>query len=425
MRAGIPRIVGLPDPGIDRAVGELQQIGLGDQHRARLAQVRDHGGIARRGRGEDGVGAEARDRACDVHQILDADGDAVQGAAIAAGRELLLGPRGVGAGGFSESAHDGVELAVVAVDPLEAGFHDRRWRQRAAPVVPTERGDGAEGDVGAGVSHRAQPAPTVGRRLRSQPAAAPAVAGPPRPMRCIWGRAPQLSPHRARNPPHARGSERHRRLPVGRWSRGAWGEQSSGCHHDTQYGCPQPDSTTDLNAPRAPVPPSPPPGAERAGERWGCFFLSLRRRALAPLAWLRAIRRAAQSRRPVCFAARPLSSGAGREVNHFPRRRARAPLACLRAMRRGTRSRAPHHGAVEGAGSARQHRLMQNETRQTTTAAAFGRSSVARLPPTLREAVDAAIADGATIDEITALIRGRAARARAPPSAATSRTCAT
>ena len=49
---------------------------------------------------------------------------------------------------------------------------------------------------------------------------------------------------------------------------------------------------------------------------------------------------------------------------------------------------------------------MQNETRQTTTAASFGRSSIERLPPTLREAVDAAIADGATIDEITALIRG-------------------
>ena len=48
---------------------------------------------------------------------------------------------------------------------------------------------------------------------------------------------------------------------------------------------------------------------------------------------------------------------------------------------------------------------MQNETPKTKTAAAFGRSSVARLPPTLREAVDAAIADGATIDEITARIR--------------------
>ena len=48
---------------------------------------------------------------------------------------------------------------------------------------------------------------------------------------------------------------------------------------------------------------------------------------------------------------------------------------------------------------------MQNETRQTTPAAAFGRSSIKRLPPKLREAVDQAIADGATIDEITARIR--------------------
>ena len=61
---------------------------------------------------------------------------------------------------------------------------------------------------------------------------------------------------------------------------------------------------------------------------------------------------------------------------------------------------------MEGAGGAGQHRLMQNETPKTSTAAMFGRSSVARLPPELREAVDAAIADGATIDEITALIRG-------------------
>ncbi|MDE0342123.1 MAG: DUF3486 family protein [Deltaproteobacteria bacterium] len=48
---------------------------------------------------------------------------------------------------------------------------------------------------------------------------------------------------------------------------------------------------------------------------------------------------------------------------------------------------------------------MQNETRQTTPAAAFSRSSIKRLPPKLREAVDAAIVDGDTIDEITARIR--------------------
>ncbi len=56
---------------------------------------------------------------------------------------------------------------------------------------------------------------------------------------------------------------------------------------------------------------------------------------------------------------------------------------------------------------------MQNETPRkspestpkSTTAGTFGRSSIKRLPAKLREAVDAAIADGATIDEITARIR--------------------
>ena len=57
-------------------------------------------------------------------------------------------------------------------------------------------------------------------------------------------------------------------------------------------------------------------------------------------------------------------------------------------------------------GGAGQHRGMQNETQEITTAATVGRSSIARLPPELREAVDAAIADGATIDEIADLIRG-------------------
>ncbi len=49
-----------------------------------------------------------------------------------------------------------------------------------------------------------------------------------------------------------------------------------------------------------------------------------------------------------------------------------------------------------------QHCGMRDENRPTRTG---GRSSVDRLPDTLREAVDAAIADGATIDEITARIR--------------------
>ena len=42
----------------------------------------------------------------------------------------------------------------------------------------------------------------------------------------------------------------------------------------------------------------------------------------------------------------------------------------------------------------------------STTTPPLGQSSVDKLPPELREAVNAAVADGATIDEITALIKG-------------------
>ena len=48
---------------------------------------------------------------------------------------------------------------------------------------------------------------------------------------------------------------------------------------------------------------------------------------------------------------------------------------------------------------------MQDKAPKSTTAGTFGRSSIKRLPAKLREAVDQAIADGATIDEITARIR--------------------
>ena len=113
------------------------------------------------------------------------------------------------------------------------------------------------------------------------------------------------------------------------------------------------------------------------------LIISLRRRALTPFAWLRAYARGAVAPTGLLRSPVPVTGDA-------------LPVGV----------RDPHHGAVEGAGGAGQHRLMQSETRQTTTAATFGRSSIAQLPPTLREAVDAAIADGATIDEITAIIRG-------------------
>ena len=113
------------------------------------------------------------------------------------------------------------------------------------------------------------------------------------------------------------------------------------------------------------------------------LITSLRRRALTPFAWLRAYARGAVAPSGLLRSPVPVTGDA-------------LPVGV----------RDPHHGAVEGVSGAGQHRGMQNETQEITTAATFGRSSIARLPPELREAVDAAIADGATIDEIAALIRG-------------------
>ena len=151
----------------------------------------------------------------------------------------------------------------------------------------------------------------------------------------------------------------------------------------------------------------------------GALIISLRRRALAPLAWLRAIRRIvrlrtwtcdARSRRPVCFAARPLSwptpcrlPGAkliisldgGRELRSL----AYAPCGAARGrvLRTMVRWRAGARRASIASCKTKPDRPRQPRR--------SGAPPIARLPPTLREAVDAAIADGATIDEITARIR--------------------
>ncbi len=77
----------------------------------------------------------------------------------------------------------------------------------------------------------------------------------------------------------------------------------------------------------------------------------------------------------------------------------------------------PDHGAVQRAGRVRQHggtshataceqsHAMQDQPQKTAIDPPLGRSSVDKLPPEVREAVNRAIAEGATIDEITALIR--------------------
>ena len=86
--------------------------------------------------------------------------------------------------------------------------------------------------------------------------------------------------------------------------------------------------------------------------------------------------------------------------------------------------RVGQHGGMSQDTTRKQGHPMQDETPKTATTTAnpaLGRSTVAKLPPELREAVDRAIADGATIDEITARIRDGGESCRARKSAATPR----
>ena len=101
--------------------------------------------------------------------------------------------------------------------------------------------------------------------------------------------------------------------------------------------------------------------------------------------------------------------GAAQWIQTFGTRHEPASLTTI-AARLAPASRppitvSPDHGAVHSARRRVQHRGMQNEALKTKTAATFGRSSVKRLPPELLKAVDQAIANGATIDQITARIR--------------------
>ena len=89
-------------------------------------------------------------------------------------------------------------------------------------------------------------------------------------------------------------------------------------------------------------------------------------------------------------------------------RRGKLPLTMVRCTGRAVRGSI---GGMSQETSREASHAMQDHTPETTTpdtatTPPLGRSSIDRLPAALREAVNKAVADGATIDEITARIRG-------------------
>ena len=78
------------------AEGELVQVRLADDHRARLAQLADDGGVfVRHVVGHD-LGAGRCPDALRRAEVLDADRHAVQRPAIVPRRDLIVGGAGVG-----------------------------------------------------------------------------------------------------------------------------------------------------------------------------------------------------------------------------------------------------------------------------------------------------------------------------------------
>ena len=125
-----PGIAHWPVMGVraGRAVGELVQVGLADQHRARALQALDRGRVevghpVREQRRAVG-GGDASGRV----QVLDRDRDAVQGPEMVAGHDRRLGGVGGGAGALRRHRDEGVQLRLQPLDPgkRRLGHLDRR-----------------------------------------------------------------------------------------------------------------------------------------------------------------------------------------------------------------------------------------------------------------------------------------------------------
>ena len=115
------------------------EVGLADEHGARLTQMRDRGRIAIRG------GAAVKDlrrrcggRPADVHQVFHRDRHAVQRTAIVAGLQLgvqfvRLPPRRV-----RHDENERVQSRVVGLDAPQAFIGDPRRRNLARAQPATE-----------------------------------------------------------------------------------------------------------------------------------------------------------------------------------------------------------------------------------------------------------------------------------------------
>ena len=121
------RVAGRSEGGIlvGRAERKLVQVGFADEDRAGLTQMGDGRRIAL---GDVAVAhprGSGRRHPADVEQILDGDGHAVQRPAIDSGGQLAVRCGRLCACFVRHHADEGVELAVVGLDAVQALLGDR------------------------------------------------------------------------------------------------------------------------------------------------------------------------------------------------------------------------------------------------------------------------------------------------------------
>ncbi len=150
---GVPWIPGpAPEPAVPRRQRAHRQ--LGDEHRARVRELRVDGGVL-----VDHLVAVGRSppgglRPLDREQVLRAPGDPVERAAVVPGGDLRIGPGGLLAGEVLGQVHHAQQDRIEFLQARQVELGEFRGGDLAGLDEPREVGHRKEGEVGVRLGTR-------------------------------------------------------------------------------------------------------------------------------------------------------------------------------------------------------------------------------------------------------------------------------
>src|SRR5690606_38707950 len=124
------------------AVREFVRLQLAEQDGARLVQLARTGSVFARDAIDADAGAARGQYAFRIVDVLQAERDAVQGAAVVAAHDLALGAPGLAAGEIGGDRDECVELRLESLDAREIGIGELERGQLARSDEARRLGDG-------------------------------------------------------------------------------------------------------------------------------------------------------------------------------------------------------------------------------------------------------------------------------------------